>query len=330
MAIGSFLELDLHFNNHLYSGDDVAMLNSARAGIWHACRVYGVKKVHIPYYECYTVADFLRSKGIEIFYYHIDNNFNPQTFTQEPNSAVVLVNYFGLKSDGEMARSASAYSNVIIDNAQAFFAKPLDSALNIYSPRKFVGVPDGCYVVGDNARMYVEEYAEDHSSDTASFLFKRIEYGCENSYKDRMENEQRIDNSDICRMSTLSKAILGNAPYTYIASRRKENFDYAKEKFRGINMISDWIDVTDSENVPFVYPLVVKDLVLVEKLAEKKIFTGRWWKYLLDIVPESSFEHLLSSYMVPIPIDQRYGREEIDYIYDVLINVLETKNNKTL
>lgn len=323
MAIGSFLELDLHFENHLYSGDDVAMLNSARAGIWHACRVYGVKKIHIPYYECYTVADFLLSKGIEISYYHIDNHFNPQTFAQEPDSAVVLVNYFGLRSDSEMAQSASAYSNVIIDNAQAFFAKPLDCALNIYSPRKFVGVPDGCYVVGYNARKYIEEYAEDHSSDTASFLFKRIEYGCENSYKDRMENEQRIDGSDICRMSALSKGILGNAPYAYIASRRKENFQYAKEKFRSINVISDFLDSSDTENVPFVYPLVVNDSALVEKLAEKKIFTGRWWKYLLDIVPESSFEYLLSSYMVPIPIDQRYGREEIDYIYDVLINVLE-------
>ena len=319
MAIGSFLELDLHSDNHLYSGDNVAMLNSARAGIWHACRIYGVKKVHLPYYECYTVADFLRSKGVEVIYYHIGRDFKPQPFTQKPDSAVVLINYFGLKSEASMTELAKSYRNVIIDNAQALFAKPLESALNVYSPRKFVGVPDGSYVVGNNARKHLEDYPVDYSSDTASFLFKRIEYGCEKAYKDRTANEQRIDNSDICRMSELSKAILGNAPYSYISTKRKENFAYAKEKFRNINLISYYLDCADKESIPFVYPLVIEDATLVEKLAEKKIFTGRWWKYLLDMVPESSFEYALSSYMVPIPIDQRYGREEIDYIYNTII-----------
>ena len=33
--------------------------------------------------------------------------------------------------------------NLIIDNAQAFFAKPLLGIDTFYSPRKFVGVSDG-------------------------------------------------------------------------------------------------------------------------------------------------------------------------------------------
>ena len=167
----------------------------------------------------------------------------------------------------------------------------------------------------------------DYSSDTASFLFKRIEYGCEKSYPERMANETRIDQSDILRMSALSKAILGNAPYSDIAERRRQNFRYAKEKFSTINEISSLFESVTDDEVPFVYPLLIKDAMLVEKLAQKKIFTGRWWKYILNLLPESTFEHYLSSYMLPVPIDQRYGKAEIDIIYDTIMTLTTIKTN---
>ena len=64
------------------------------------------------------------------------------------------------------------YKNVIIDNAQSLFAKPINGVYNVYSPRKFVGVPDGCYVVGPDAVRFSDEYDQDLSSETAGSYYK--------------------------------------------------------------------------------------------------------------------------------------------------------------
>ena len=45
-------------------------------------------------------------------------------------------------------RSLGNISNVIIDNAQAFYSKHQDRAYSFNSARKFFGVPDGAYLFG--------------------------------------------------------------------------------------------------------------------------------------------------------------------------------------
>ena len=94
--------------------------------------------------------------------------------------------------------------------------------MNVYSARKFVGVPDGAYVIGENAEKYADEYEKCCSSDTSLFLLQRIEYGCEGkTYQSRMINEHRIDSEDIMRMSALTRAILDGTDYDEIISKRK-------------------------------------------------------------------------------------------------------------
>lgn len=216
MEIGSFLELDLRDTGELFDGSEVCRLNLNRAGIYHCCRLLNVNKVLLPYYECFTVRDFLLGKGLKVDYYHIDKDFMPLDISQGDDTAIVFVNYFGLMSTEHMLSLIEGYKNVIIDNAQSLFAKPINGVYNVYSPRKFVGVPDGCYVVGPDAVRFSDEYDQDLSSETAGFLLQRIEVGCNSAYQYRQLNEKRLDMSNISRMSILSRAILKNAPYGYI------------------------------------------------------------------------------------------------------------------
>ena len=78
----------------------------------------------------------------------------------------------------------------------------------------------------------------------------------------------------------------------------------------------------DDNCVPFVYPLVVEKSDMVDLLSKEKIYTGRWWNYLLKETDSTSFEYYLSSYMIPIPIDQRYGKNEIEYVYNIISKYL--------
>ncbi len=320
MEIGSFLELQLPKGSELYRGEsDIARLNSGRMGIWHAFRVTGCKRIWIPIYQCDSIRDIFRGKGVDVCFYHQDRNFNPTDIEVLDDDAVLLVNYYGIMSSSRMAELAKTYKNVIIDCAQALFCKPIEGALTVYSCRKFVGAPDGAYVIGKNAHRYVDEYPQCYSSDTASFLLKRIEYGCEGKgYEARKLNESRIDSEDCMRMSKLTRALMDAEDYALNRKRRQENFAYAHKLLGGINRIDPTIYM-DKDTVPMVYPLVVEDDSLLPRLIEAKHFQGHWWSYICNERPEESFEYWLSRYVIPITIDQRYGKVELDYITDVIL-----------
>lgn len=311
MEVGSFIELQFPKGKEFFTGDGVARLNSGRAAICHAVRILGCNVVYLPYYECEAVRRYLIMQGITVRYYRLDSTFSPVLFSPENNAAVVIVNYFGIMSKRRMEMIASRFHNVIIDNAQAFFAPPVADCLNVYSARKFVGVPDGAYVVGEHANQSLESYPRDYSSDTASFMLRRIEYGCDaDTYQLRMENEKRLDEADIRTMSVLTRTILDGTDYDEIQDKRKKNFFTACKLFGSINKIDPLMQYRD-DCVPMVYPLEIEDDQLMVKMHENKLYQGHWWRYLLKEVEEDSFEYWLSRYMIPITIDQRYGEKEL-------------------
>jgi hypothetical protein len=321
MEIGSFIELDLPNTGEYHEVDyelNVARLNAARAGVYHALKLYGLNEIYLPYYLCPSVKKFLVSKGVTVKFYSLTPDLLPEIETNISNAAILLVNYFGLFSHQSMKELTQKFSTSIIDNCPGFYASPLENVYNVYSPRKFFGVPDGCYVIGNNAREGASNYAIDSSSETSNFLFRRIEDGCQNAYADRMLNEKRIDSSDILQMSGLTKAILSSVRYNEIGIIRRNNFQILHELIGHINEF-DPMRFYDESCVPMVYPFVKTDSSLVDVLKEKGVYTGRWWNDVLNHVSEETIEAKFSNYMVPIPIDQRYGVDELKLIANTIL-----------
>lgn len=320
MEIGSFIELQFPKGLEHYSQtENIARLNTGRLAIWHAFRVTGAKAIWIPHYQCDTVRDTFIRKGVKVKYYYTDRDWYPIDLTPTDDEAVLYVNYYGVMSNSRMRELASLSKHSIIDNCQAFFCEPIEWAINIYSCRKFVGVPDGAYVIGQGVGMYVDEYPQCYSSDTAVFLLMRLEYGCEGKgYEARSVNEHRIDAEDCMKMSKLTRAILDGTDYEYIQRKRRENFAYAHELFGRINQLNP-LQYYDENTIPMVYPLVVEDDALIQKLFAAKHFQGHWWSYICNELPKECFEHWISRYVIPITIDQRYGREELEYLASVIL-----------
>lgn len=320
MEIGSFIELQLPKGREYYHGEsDMARLNTGRSALWHAFRLTNAKAIWIPYYQCDSVRNTFLKNGVEVNYYHIDCNWLPIDLKPEDDDAVMLVNYYGVMSSQHMQEIAKSCKHPIIDNSQAFFSEPIANALNVYSCRKFVGVPDGAYVIGKDAQTFTHEYPQSFSSDTANFLLMRIEYGCEGKgYEARSINEHRIDSEGCMRMSKLTHTILDGTDYEYIKKKRRENFSTADKLFGSINRINP-LQYYDDNTVPMVYPLVVEDDSLIERLFKAKHFQGHWWSYICKEQPEDSFEHWISRYVIPITIDQRYGQKELEYLHRAVI-----------
>lgn len=318
--LGSFIEYEFPEQQRLFSDvpqSDIMELNSCRAAIYHAIRCYGVSRVWIAKYQCDEVRDYLCSKGIEVFYYDMNLDFEP-LFDGDCNSedsAIVFSNYFGLLGDKHFLPLIRRFRNVIIDNAQALFYPPQTGCINCYSPRKFVAAPDGAYVIGENVNRF--EYEEDRSSDTCQFLFMRQEYGCDmHAYSYKKQNDARIHADDIKRMSPLTRCMLSAVDYDAVIKKRKENYEYARSVFDRMNKF-DLDQIADENCVPMGYPLLT-DFEIIPTFHEYRIYQPRYWEYILDEAPKNNMEYQLAKYMALICIDQRYGREDIDYQYEVI------------
>ncbi|MBO8434825.1 MAG: hypothetical protein IAC55_05855 [Tyzzerella sp.] len=320
--MGSFIELEYPNGKEYYKGDNVVRLNSGRTAIYHSIKSYNCKKVYLPIYQCETVKDFLIKKRIEIEFYTIDENFIPKMDTNEEDSCMIIVNYCGIFSTQYIKNIADKYKNVIIDNSQAFFSKPLENCLNVYSARKFFGVPDGAYVVGKPYLYSDDMYEDDHSSDTSLFLMQRIEYGCEGkAYASRTLNEERIDNSDIKNMSKFTRYLLDGIDYENVKKKRIENFNVVRSMLKEKNIL-DIDKYFDEDCVPMVYPFMIENENLLDYLLENKHFQGNWWRYILDITSKNSMEYRLSKYMIPLTIDQRYTAEDVKILCDKILKFI--------
>lgn len=312
MEIGSFIELQFDKGREYYHGDNVLRLNTGRAAIYHSFVLTGAKRLWLPYYQCDSVKKFLGRKNVPMEFYHITPTLEPSDdLLPEEDDAVLIVNYYGLWHSEHVETIAKKFPNPIIDNSQAFFCQPIKGAYNVYSCRKFIGVPDGAYVIGDGAATKVEGYRRCYSSSTSQFLLERIEFGCDDTaYLHKRMNDARLDREDVMLMSKLTYAILDGTDYEYIIRKRRENFVTAIGLFGEINKLH--FNVNNA--VPMVYPLLIEDDSVIERLKRAGHYQGHWWEYLFDEMSKDSVEYRLSKYIIPITIDQRYGRKELEYI----------------
>lgn len=314
--IGGYHNLELFNGEELYP--NAVRLNLARSGLKYILLNKKYSKIYMPFYTCGSLTKVVKAINIEIEYYNINENFEPvQNIEIEESEAMLYTNYFGICNAQSMNMS-SRYKNIIFDNAQAFFSKPINNSDTIYSPRKFFGVPDGGYLLTSNKME--ENYEQDSSYARSEFLLKRIDECAENGYKQFIENENELNNQDIKKMSTLTSSILKSIDYQNVKQIREQNFHYLHDKFKNINELK-----MDSSliNGPMVYPLLISQKGLKEYMINNKVFIATYWKEVKKIVEEKSYEQKLVDYLLPLPIDQRYNEDDMSIISELIIGKLK-------
>lgn len=289
----------------------ILRLNSARYAIIVAANMLKIKRVYLPYYLCDSVEKAIKKySNLSISYYNINNKFEPAIESISNDSCIIITNYYGQKDDEFYKKMLSLYDKVVFDNTQCFFQKPyiLDNVYNVYSPRKFFGVSDGGYLIGKNLDSL--SFPIDLSSNRCSYLLKTLEVNVSECYKDYLIAEDTISNSGIKEMSILTKKLLSNIDYKMIQLKRSKNYNYYLDVFKDVNELS----VSNIATSPIVYPLLIKSEYLRKKLIENCIYVSQWWKSVLEHSNSNSFEQYISNYLLPIPIDQRYCIDDLEYV----------------
>lgn len=311
--IGGYIELDTC--RHAMLHEDAILLNCGRNALAYLLEAKGIKKLYLPYFLCDSVANVCKKYGVEVVFYHIGENWLPKDLVIDGDAWLYIVNFYGQITREDLARLAAAYRNIIIDNAQAYFDAPLANVDTLYTCRKFFGVSDGA-VLYTNSKL--ERSLEiDESFNRIHYVLGRYERTASEFYEEAAQNNDIFDNEPIKEMSRLTKNLLRSIDYEYVKQVRTNNFAYLHEKLREVNKLN----VRLIEGA-FMYPLLIDDGMKIRKqLQQMKIYIPTLWPNVLEECEPDTLEYKFAAKILPIPVDQRYGIEDMEYLVEVIRSV---------
>ncbi|MGM1055659.1 MAG: hypothetical protein ACQEWG_07240 [Bacteroidota bacterium] len=312
--IGGYFELELRKGDEYHKG--AIRLNTGRNALELILKTRQYSKIYIPYFTCDVILEPFNKLAVEYEFYSIDENLEPifDFEKMQSNEGFLYTNYFGIK-DFFINSLSDKCKNLIIDNSQSFFSKPLSTIPTFYSCRKFFGVPDGAYLYLDGKT--VNDLPFDNSENRVTHLLKRIDYGAEHGYKDYKANEKSLIGQPIKRMSKLTQSILSNIDYDFVRKKRRDNFQMFHEKLGLLNKFE--LKLHD-ESVPMVYPFRTEMPELKRKLNEQKIFSPTFWTNVLEWANIDSLDYKFVQEIIHLPIDQRITLDENNIIIKHLKN----------
>jgi len=300
-AIGGYFELELPFSREAGRHQGGLAYQSARAAFFALLRSARPRpgRIWMPYFICDAMIAPLRQLGIEVLYYPLDNEFGiAGDVALRGNDWLLYVNYFGICS-GQVQKTLAHFpvERVVIDCSQAWFEEPASCMANIYSPRKFFGVPDGG-ILYSNLSVALGHDQDEGSFSRMGHLLKRLAGEPESGYGDYLSAEAGLGDLEPRRMSSLTHRLLASIDQQ--SAREARNRNYAQ--------------LHAQVDAPLCYPFLCTDQKLRGKLLARRIFTPTYWNEVLNRVAPDAIEAGWVKGLIPLPVDHRYGIDEMEKI----------------
>lgn len=318
-AIGGYFELADYEEGKGFPHPEGILLNTGRNALEYILRSIGdVKGIYLPYYTCEVVLEPLKKLHIPWVFYHINSDFEiADDIKPKKGEYIIANNYFGIK-DSYIQKLAEKYGDyLIVDCAQALFAKPIPGIKSFYSIRKFVGVADGGVAyLGNEDDKGVEVDGVECTADHDKHLFTRKQFGAEAGFAEFQENEKKLDNQPVRWLSCTTRRILDNIDFDNVVEKRRVNFQYLHNSLSEKNFIA--LPPTDAFDCPIAYPLVLKGKREVRReLIYNKVFVAKYWPNVHQINTfQTEFD--FATNLIPLPCDQRYGLEELNRVISII------------
>ena len=294
----------------------------------------GIRKVLLPAYLCYSVAQPVHACGLEADYYPVSEDLaaHPQP---EKNAAILLIHYFGwLNPSTEMLRRECAGSDVLIEDfTQSFLSSwqvpPESSSLIFFSMRKLGPVPLGGWFNREvplppmppgyqavfwksvAARLmkyrHLQQEGESGPGDEPTFLriFQSVERALDRS-------------AEPCRLDADALKLILGINWQSAAWARRGNWATLHTLLAGAG--EPFFNALPEGVVPLGYILKAdnrKDLQAA--LSAARIICPVLWPLPPEIDKKRfPVSHSLSQSLLTLPIDQRYGEEEMETIAHVI------------
>ncbi len=322
---GGYIELDEYSGEEYYP--EAWALNSGRAALRLFIRLKKIRKIYLPAFCCDTVREACAAEGILWEYYSVDKDFRPCLSEEDAgNDWVCLVNFYGVFDDGDMQALMQQYPRLIVDYTHAFFQQPLKGMNVLYSCRKFFGVPDGAYLIlgeGEGEKIY-ETLPQDLSFERMHFLLGRFEAGASPFYQEYAQNNDFFANEPIKRMSKLTHNLLRAIDYPRVCGQRTENFAFLHRQLKEKNVLNLPPAIEGAYAYPFWFNGdKISGKEIRRRLIAQQIYIPMLWPEVCSLEEASPLERQMTENILPLPVDQRYNRGDMEEILGCLLRILE-------
>lgn len=310
--IGGYIEFE-NFHREMFHEGGI-LLNSGRDCFLYLILAHSTRKVWIPYFLGDTIQKLCHKENIEFGFYHINEKWLPADISIGADECLYLVNYYGQLARSDIENLKIQYENIILDNTQAYFNSPLDGIDTLYSCRKYFGLPDGGILFTDKRLDNLENYSQEVSYSRMNFLLGRYEKNASEFYQEYVANNDYFDKQPMKRMSKLTRNLLHGIDYEFVKHRRTENFKYLHKIFWDINRLQ--LKIIEGA---FAYPLMLSHGGEIRKqLIKNKIYIPVLWPNVLNECAADSLEYKLAADVLPLPVDQRYGLDDMKYMANII------------
>jgi hypothetical protein len=312
--IGGFLELEQSNKSEAFHEKAIS-LSTGRSCLRLILETINPIKIYIPYYICEVVIDTIISQNIKFEYYGLNKNLEPEKLNLKKNEYLFYINYFGIKNNVICRLISRHKKNLIIDNSQGFYEKSYSHLWSFNSARKFFGVPDGAYLYSP---IEIKTQFPRNKKVIYNHLIQRLNGKQKQAFQNFKKNENLL-NSKLQNMSIISESMLVNIDYEMISKKRKENFNYLNSVLKSSNFfkLPNRINST-----PLCYPYLPQRSIDRSKLHNLNLFIPTYWeRNRFTVENKFQFEKHLIQNLLPLPIDQRYSKSDMDIIIESLKSV---------
>lgn len=308
--IGGYFSLETGTGPGLPLLESAVGYQSARSALAAVLRAAKPKAVWVPHYICSAVTDAVAAAGVRLRRYELAENLGvPEGLDPGASDWLLCVDYFGT-CGAAVADSIRKFGpeRILVDASQALFHEGQRAGVVVYSPRKFVGVPDGGLLVSSLKLPPPRKADEADSLARSRHLRTRLSGLVEAGYAEFLVAEESLRSCEPVAMSELTRRMLGSIDFARIAGLRASNYRRMAGEFARHGLA---VRPLPRGAVPLCCPVHDVDAArLRQDLAARRIFTPTYWPDATlpdtDRVAVSLRDRTLF-----LPCDQRYGETEV-------------------
>jgi hypothetical protein len=307
----------------------VLHLASARGAFTLLVRTLRPRRVWLPSYLCSSIVEAFREADTEVVFFPVGRDLRCESAVWldrvAPGDFVLRIHYFGFpNSDPVFEEGALRGAWLVDDAAQALLSEGVGAGADfvVFSPRKFVGVPDGgCMIMRHPLPDLPPQFPPASTAwwrKSLSAVTLRREFDAGSHDRAWFPTFQHAEGQvpiEPQSMSELSYRLLSRGiNYTSIASRRRDNYKLLLEHIGEVAIFPELLQGV----VPLGFPVQIRRRDAIrDALFKEQIFPPVHWP--LDGCVPASFanSHALTHEIMTLPCDQRYDAEDMRRILEV-------------
>ena len=324
MAVGGYFSTEgMSYGAGLPWVGRALAFQSARSAIAAFTRTVEPTAVWVPFFACSALSDAIEASGARIRRYPLaEGRRVPQDLPMASSDWLICIDYFGLS--GNACKEAIARyggHRILVDASQSLFRAPEEGVAIVYSPRKFVGIPDGGLLVAERQLPDPLDADEIASEQRSAHLRLRAIGEVEQGYAAFKIAESSLADCASRSMSEYTRARLGKIRFDLVRERRVANYAFLANALR-----DEGFEVPEliEDAVPLCCPVQdVDGRRLRARLVERRIFCASYWEDA-GLPSDDTIGIALRDRTLYLPCDQRYDQSCMRRVVRTLLDVVSS------